>query len=209
MVKAIMESFKHFLKTDQLKKITKTSYDDAIQLAKPIFDVYKRNIIDELPEFGVNYIHSKKLVLESQSNRITRLKLTPLKIKEIQKILANGYANPEKNSFPDADARKTRLNWLSTGVDINGTKIQAIRDYTRLSKLKPSQYQIYLEPTMEKIALYGSELAKEKVVDSIFLVTSDGYILDGHNRWLGGFWIDKNLRVLTYKLNIKLEELVP
>jgi hypothetical protein len=203
-----MESFKKFIKTDLLHKVIKTSLEDARKIGIDMFSEYGRDFDIELPNFNVNYGHSRKLIIKEQSQRQHLPKLTPLQIKEIQKELANGYANYEKNSFPHGQVDRFKQKWISFGVEINGKKANVEKDVQRAFQLKPSQYQIFIEPAMKQLAKKGSELAMETIWKSTFIITKDNYILDGHDRWLGGFWINKNIKVNCFRLDIELKDIV-
>jgi hypothetical protein len=42
-----------------------------------------------------------------------------------------------------------------------------------------------------------------------FITSSDGFILDGHHRWLAGMLIDPSMKVKVIAIDLPIDELLP
>ena len=88
------------------------------------------------------------------------------------------------------------IKWLST-KDVKSTKVNA-----KVSTLKPTQLD-YNADKVEKLTT-----APLHVLQKVIIASSDGYILDGHHRYLALLDIDKNATMPIIKVNIKIKELL-
>ena len=206
-----MKTFKKFTRPDMLHKLIKTSTAEATEFAQQVFEKHGRKLEEELPHFKRNFEHLQKVFFDDLGKREGLPRITPRQTKIIQKSLAGGYINFEKNSFPKGVADKVRHHWLFKGIDLDDNEsIPVSRQIVRLIKLKPTQQVVYFDTALEKLASMGSEASKEFIEQkSIFIVTKDNYIVDGHDRWMGAFLMNKNMKAKVMRIDMDLKDLLP
>lgn len=203
-----MQSYKKFFREDTLHKVLRTTVEEATEIGESMFAETELDFHEELPMFEEYYNKSRMLIQKHQSERKNLPRLTSLDIRNIQKKLTN-YQDKHKNSFPTGKVDRVRQSWLSFGIKIGNATIKVSKNnIIRLYNLKPAKYHLYVEPPMLNLSLFGSEMAQEYIMESTFIITNDGYIIDGHDRWLGGYWISKNMKGNAVILDTTLNKLL-
>ncbi len=210
-MRTTMKSFKKFNRPDMLNRLIRTPVEEATKIAEKIFSEHDRDLETELPHFNMRYSHARKIMMDVLGKREGIPRIRPKQIKIIQKSLANGYINFEKNSFPKGVVDRLKNHWLTIGIDMEDREqIPVKKEIVRLNTLKPTQYNIYINSAFQHIAKVGSTVAAEYIENtSLFIVTKDNFIVDGHDRWFGSFLMNKNMKGTVLKIDMDLDELLP
>lgn len=74
-------------------------------------------------------------------------------------------------------------------------------------KLKPSQKNLYLDNSLGKIKKFGvADQINYLKTKGLLVISSDGYILDGHHRWLIAMLINPNMRIKVFQVGLSFSE---
>jgi hypothetical protein len=203
-------------------ELSKTSIDQAREEAERIIP----NLDKDIPNFDKNLKNAKSKAKVGKTKRKDMPVITSRDVRQFQQRLVDGHidindpyadeTNP-KNPFPQGLDKEKADAWLKAGLndgDQNDDKIKVIEKYVTVGDLKPIQKQIYIDKSI-KMA-HNDE--KGITVDStkkflqgktFYIVSNDGYILDGHHRWLTAMIIDPTMKVNTISIDMPIKELLP
>ena len=79
----------------------------------------------------------------------------------------------------------------------------------KVGRLKPSQKQIFLDQILDGIAKNGLEKSIKWVTSqSLFIISNDGFIIDGHHRYATGILVDDSIQVNTLRVDLPQKELL-
>lgn len=115
---------------------------------------------------------------------------------ENQIFVPQGNMNIPRRNMPQVDKAHfaDMLVWLkSQGVSVRRVKTKAI-------KLKPVQKEINLQAVEQLVKSKDPKLSKP------FLITRDGFILDGHHRWLALLNIDRGASIDAFELSMPAKD---
>ena len=190
-------------------ELLKTSYEDANRIA----DSYG------LPPLSKdNYSFAQRLF--SSYGKTQRKDMPRIRTKNqllLQKRLKQGYIDinkpfaPETNPsdpFPKGISKEQAKNFLVNGLkdnDINDDKINISLKGISATKLKPIQKQIYLSEVFDLYRNQGNKYLK----DSLFLCTSDLFILDGHHRFVAALLFNPSLKLKSLLIDLPINKLLP
>ena len=192
--------------------------DKAKEYAESVFG---RPADEVLPGFDKNYAMLQKKVKQSPAiPRIQMPVIEPSDIGEFQKALNAGRVD----IFPPY--AKGKLvgphefflisgpedgKWVELGIkDGNPSDdvVKAKMTSVPVGKLKPTQNQIWLEKTFGNIAKFGPPKSGSPVLSSTIIVSSDGYILDGHHRFSQAMMADPNLKMKALVVPMPIKQLL-
>ena len=177
-----------------------------------------KNLGNELPDFDANYKMLQKKC--SKALNIPRIEMPvigprdiPVFLKHLQDNMldvAPSYAGGTPNiSNPDLSSATERLRWLSQGLEDGARSddvIQAKVTGIPVGKLLPTQSQIWFDKVITNLIKHGTVKSGSSLLNSIIIVSKEGYILDGHHRFAQALMCDDSLRMksLFVPLGIKL-----
>ena len=101
--------------------------------------------------------------------------------------------------------------WVELGIkdgDPDDDVIRAKITKIPVGKLKPTQNQIWLEKTFGNIAKWGLPKGGSPVLSTTLIVSSDGYILDGHHRFSQAVMADPSLKMEALLVPLPIKELL-
>lgn len=201
-------------------EITKTSVDRAREYAESKVD----DLDKQIPDFDKNYKIAQDLAKLGSKERKDMPVVTSRDVKLFQKRLTDGHidihkpyadiTNP-KNPFPYGLTNDMAEHWLKAGLmdgDEKDDKIKVVEKKVKLSNLKPIQKTIYFDKSLNSIFDDGRtvESTKKFLTGKTFYITSsDGFILDGHHRYLTALLIDPSMKVNTLSIDLPIETLLP
>lgn len=143
-------------------------------------------------------------------------------VKLLQHRLKNGSidvkepfsADTGKNPFPEGLTGEQAKKWLKNGLNDGARKddiIKVTEKQVRVGSLAPIQKQIFVDNALDFIFTYGTKTVEGciKFLSSTFYITSnDGYIIDGHHRFLAAALINPNMKVNTIAIDLPIETLL-
>lgn len=83
----------------------------------------------------------------------------------------------------------------------NGIKFS--KKTVRVGEIKPAQKEIRIDVSMELLKTQSNKLKKP------ILVSSDGYVIDGHHRWFAFFLENPMQKVKFIKISIPAKKIIP
>jgi len=119
-----------------------------------------------------------------------------MSLNESKIFIPKGNLKIPRRNMPQVDSKHFThlLKWLkSQGVSVRQSKAQGI-------KLKPIQKEINIQAVEQLMKTNDPKLRKP------FLITKDGFILDGHHRWLALLQSDRKIIVDAIQINLKVKD---
>jgi len=206
-------------------EVAKTSLEKARNFTINMLTNAGKRIEDELPNFDVNYTNVHNQFKRGKTKRKDMPAIDSGDVKMFQHRLSNGYIDitkphapttNEKNPFPTGLTGKQAENWLEAGLKQNDgaktnddDKISVKKNKVAVGELKPIQQQVYLDKTIHKIGRDSVKTARSFLSKSIYIISSDNYIIDGHHRYLTAMIIDPTMQVNTISIDLPLNKLLP
>ena len=224
-----MQSFKNWLieetlgggaKAGQLE-IHTTDINTAIAHAKHMLgdDKYA-----EIPTFAANYKFAKRQASMGHTQRKDMPVITSRDVHEFQNKLAHGHldikapfapgTNPN-NPFPKGLKGAKAKQWLENGLAkfdgaSNDDRVTIDSRRIEVGKLKPIQQQIYVDKALAAIARGTIESTKSFLShQTLYITSSDNFIIDGHHRYLAGMLLDPKMKVQTIAIGLPIKVLLP
>lgn len=198
-------------------ELVQTKPDQAKEYAENELqmDVYK-----EIPEFDKNYQFAQDKAKIGWTQRKDMPVITDKDVKALQKRLQSGNidinpphpGNNVQDPFPEGLQGQMADEWLENGLKdgtIGDDKINVKMKSMTVGDLKPIQQQIYFDKAVEGIAQFGAEASKKFYQSTFFIASNDGYIIDGHHRFLGATLIDPKMKVKVLTIDLPIEKLLP
>jgi hypothetical protein len=206
-------------------EVAKTPLDKARNYTSNVLNKVGRNIKNEFPNFDKNYTTVYNHIKSGKTQRKDMPAIDSGDIIEFQYRLSKGYIDISKphapttntnNPFPTGLTGKRADDWLEAGLKRNDgadsdgdDKIPIKRIKTAVGDLKPIQKQVYLDKSIHKIGRDGAKTARSFLGKSVYIVSSDNYIIDGHHRYLTAMLIDPTIQVNTLSIDLPLSKLLP
>ncbi len=144
------------------------------------FKMSDQSLYDVLPEFDVGYLVLRRRL--KQALNIPRVEMPVIRQKDL--VGFSKYLQREHEVVP----RWKRLT---------------------VSKLLPTQSQIWLDKLMHGIIKDGKLKAGDPRLDLTIIVSKEGYILDGHHRWASALITDPSLGIKALYVPLRIKELLP
>lgn len=189
--------------------------------SKQAFDFFQNIADDEITiiNFEENFNIAKKIASKGSEKRKNMPVINLDQINTLQQHLEQGNldvfdlkTNKYHKSFPEGLSGKQAEEWLAHGLH-DGSKVDDIIRVSRHKKmvceLIPTQNQIYVDKSIESIVEYGIFATKMFLTNqSLTIISNDGYILDGHHRWLSGMLLDQRLLVNVIEIDFDKKKLL-
>ena len=189
--------------------------DDAKQYATEVFGKPAEEVI---PDFDKNYMLLQKKVKASPGiPRIQMPVIEPEDIDEFNEALNSGrvdiFAPYVKGTLvgPADIDESVDGKWVELGIkdgDPSDDVVRAKMTTVPVGKLKPTQNQIWLEKTFGNIAKFGAPKSGSPVLTKTIIVSSDGYILDGHHRFSQAIMADPSLKMKALVVPMPIKQLL-
>jgi hypothetical protein len=119
------------------------------------------------------------------------------------------------DKFPEGLSGKDAQKFLNHGLpEFDGSNIDDDIITTSLKKvklkdLKPIQKQIYFDISINATVDFGIRGTIDFLKTSVFIVSSDNFIIDGHHRFLSGLLINPNIQVKALSIDLPIKTLLP
>ena len=226
-----MQSYKNFKQylneaggeTGWKIEIANTSLEDARAYAIPLFEKFGRDLYEEIPNFDENYLFAQKKAKQGKLNR-KDMPVVPDEMEDVKKLqrhLENGLidirkpkAKPVKGKdpFPQGLSGKKAEEWLTNGLKDGkhpDDKIKVTKEKIKVQDLKILQKQIYFDKSISSIAQFGAKGTKDFMKTTFFIISKDGFVLDGNHRFLSTMLLDPNFKVTGIVIDLPMKQLHP
>lgn len=141
-----------------------------------LFDLYQSSSVDvELPDFDQMYACAQVRV----SNRNLLRKDMPV--------------------IEDDDLSRVKIFLSQHKADFCSSCV------VTSGKLMPLQQQIYLDRSIENMAMLGVQDTKAVLGSSHIYISQDNYIIDGHHRWLEGFLLGMYTPMMAFRADLPFD----
>ena len=78
-----------------------------------------------------------------------------------------------------------------------------------ITKMKPLQYQIYIDKALNGIIKNGVVKTRKFLTSgTMFILSNDDYIMEGHHRFLTGILFDPTMKVPFFKVDMNKDQLL-
>lgn len=179
-----------------------------------------RDLRNEIPGFDMHFVEAKAHVNRGFTKRKDMPVFDRDDIKLLQKSLNKGHldVNPPyapqtdpDELFPKGLTGKEAADFLQRGLQ-DGSKTDDIikvdvKD-VKIQNLTPIQSQIYLDKCIPRIAKNGTKERVNWIKSTLFVTSSDFYIIDGHHRYMTGMLIDPNMKVECLVIDLPIRKLL-
>jgi len=224
-----MKSFTIWLCEETLKggaaagklEIHSTSINQAVDHAVGVLGDEKYAEIANFPE---NYKIAKAQASRGWTKRKDMPVITSRDVHEFQNRIQQGFIDLKKPFASDTDPNKPfpsglkgdrAKQWMQNGLakfdgDPSDDRVSVSSKRIPVSQLKPIQKQIYVDKALDAMARGTLESTKNFLsTQTLYITSSDNYIIDGHHRYLAGMLIDPNMKVQTISINLPIKVLLP
>ena len=200
-----------------------TPVDKAIAYAQEQCSADGKSMAEYFSDFKTNYLLLQdKCDLALDLPRIEMPVIEPEQMDDFQESLSQGHIDVKepvaktpqsKSKYPtDLGFDLRGRQWLYRGTrdgaiedDILDTQMTEIA----VADLKPSQSQIWLEKVVGMSLYFGPlKQSSEFLHEAPIIVSSDGYILDGHHRFGAAMVSNPSLKLTALKVDMEIRELV-
>lgn len=224
-----MKSFTTWLTEESLKggaaagklEIHRTTTQQAVAYAMAELGEDKYN---EIPNFPANYTYAKSQASRGWTKRKDMPVITSRDVHEFQNALQQGFLDLKKpfapgtnprNPFPTGLSGKKAEQWLQNGLakndgDAADDRVKVSNKRIAVGDLKPIQSQIYVDKAVAALARGTLESTKNFLsTQTLYITSSDNYIIDGHHRYLAGMLLDPKMKVQTISIDLPIKTLLP
>lgn len=198
-------------------EVIQTSLADAIKyIGKLGLDIDR-----DFTDFERNFKVAQSLCKLGSTQRKDMPVISGDDVKRFQKALEVGILDinvphaPEtdvKNPFPTGLTGGLAQKWLEAGLR-DGSEKDDVVDVEMgsipIKKLKPIQKQVYFDKAVQAIEFLGVEQSMALIQKSYFITSKDGFIIDGHHRWLSGLLLNSDMVVDCLIIDLPLRKLLP
>lgn len=198
-------------------EVLTTPVDEAIAFAEKI------NLdLTEIPNFELNYTNARKVCSKyGKTKRKDMPVINPEDVKYLQARILQGYIDVNEpyasgtngNPFPEGLSGKQAKAFLQKGFkdgEIDDDIVNASVKKYPIGKLKPIQRQIYTDKSLKSINYSGPKgFIKFATSSGYFITSADGFIIDGHHRWLSGLIVDPKMQVQCFVIDLPIKKLLP
>lgn len=213
-----MQTFKqHLLENIELANID-------IKTALDYIDKQLGDKLKDIPNIESNIIFAQKQAKLGWTKRKNMPVIKTKDVKLFQTRLEKGSidiktpyakATNKLNPFPQGLNPDTAKSWLTNGLKrFDGSekddKVKVVNKKIEVKKLKPIQQQIYFDKSVKALKKDSLDIVKKHLTqNTIFITSSDNYIIDGHHRYLTSMIIDPNLKVNIMAIDLPINILLP
>lgn len=201
-------------------EIHSTSVMQAVEYAKNLLgDKY-----DEIGDFPSNYKFAQKQAGQGFTQRKDMPVITSRDVHEFQNRLQQGFIDLAAPFAPGTDKSKpfptglkgtSAKQWLQNGLakfdgSVSDDRVKVESRRIAVGKLKPIQKQIYVDKSinaMNRDTIVGTKNFLS--TQTIYITSSDNYIIDGHHRYLSAMLLSPKMNVQTLAINLPIKVLLP
>lgn len=194
--------------------------DDARDYAQDEMQKNGKTLSTEIPAFDTHFVEAKSHVKRGFTKRSDMPVFDRDDIKILQKVLTKGKIDIEKpyapttdpdDLFPKGLTGQEAAEFLERGLKDNVKSDDIIKVSLRVEKIKdliPVQAQIYLDKCIPRIAKNGIKERTDWIKSTLFVTSSDLYIIDGHHRYMTGMLIDPEMKVECIVVDLPIRKLL-
>jgi hypothetical protein len=190
---------------------------------KALAHMEKRGLSEkDIPNFEKNYKLAQQKAKIGWTRREGMPVITSRDVQEFQRRLAGGTLDIYKPASPTTDTHdpfpeglkgKEAEDFVERGLK-DGSKTDDIIPIQKrkipVKDLKPIQKEIFFDKSISKVMLHGMAKSLKFVSEtSLFITSSDNYIIDGHHRFLTAILLNPNMRVNCLSIDLPLKKLLP
>lgn len=198
-------------------ELVQTKLSQAVEYAE---DTMQMDLYKEIPDFDKNYTFAQNKAKIGWTQRKDMPVITDKDVKDLQTRLSNGHVDvrkpfkedPRTDPFPEGLTGEMAEEWLKHGLEDGqekDDKVKVQQKTFKVGELKPIQQQIYFDKAIEGIAKFGAASSQKFFQSTFFIASNDGYILDGHHRFLGAVLIDPDMKVKVLTIDLPIDTLLP
>jgi hypothetical protein len=204
-------------------ELVNTPLEKAREFIDKIFRGNGTTLDEALPEFDDHYKKAQQMASLGHTKRKDMPVITSKDIRRLQDHLKNGdidiYAPYSDNTdqtdlFPQHLSGKQAKEWLHDGKpahdggDKGDDAVKVNRVKVTVSDLKPIQKQIYFDKSAAGFKGNTVESSKKFLSSSVFVISSDDHIIDGHHRYLSAMLTDNKMKVHALKIDLPIAQLL-
>jgi hypothetical protein len=204
-------------------EILNTPLEKARMMFEKMFKSNNKELDKEIPEFDDQYEKAKQSASLGHTKRKDMPVISSGDVKSLQDHLAKGkidiYApfSPDTDQdelFPERLKGSRAKGWLSAGEPQkdNGRKeddvVRVTKGHEAIWKLKPIQKQIYVSKVLDSLDGRTVDSTIAFLGKSVFIVSQDDFIIDGHHRWLSGMLLKPKMHVHVLRIDLPINELI-
>jgi hypothetical protein len=166
------------------------------------------NFIFEEKYSNLNFLDvTFEIMIEILKNDFNFLKIKTLQnFKErflnTQEIIKNIWNHGKFESLTQNEVKKIQ-NFISLPKEEN--EINSEIKKIQIDFLHPIQNEIFLSSVLNNIS--DSEIL-EKIKNSLFICSSDLFLLDGHHKWVSSMILDPKITITVLQINLTLNEVL-
>lgn len=207
-------------------ELVRISPEKARAYAEDLFKRYHRDLDKEIPNFDHNFRMAQQKASMGRTQRKDMPVISDYQVKLFQQRLQKGFIDVKRpfsdftqdhhDPYPQGLSGKDAEKWLNAGLKkYDGDKQDDVvrTQMTKLpvGQLKPIQQQVYFDKSIDNTAKSGASGTRSFLTSSknIFVVSADGYIIDGHHRFLSGVLLDPAIQVNCLQIFLPIRELLP
>lgn len=172
-----------------------------------------------LETFEYNYNRARDMASKGYAKRADMPVIDSNQINKLQTHLEKGMidiidgkSGNFHKAFPQGLSGVQAGEWLKKGLYDGYTfddVVDVSLEHIEVSTLTPLQEQIYFDKAISKLIKNGVESTIEFLQEnSIIIVSKDGYIMDGHHRWLVAMLINPDLQIQTMVVDVEKDKLI-
>ena len=179
-----------------------------------------RSLYSEIPKFDKYYREAKSTITSGVEKRKDMPVFDTLEVKKLQHALVNGKIDVSKpyspttnpnDLFPKGLVGEKAADFLERGLN-DGNKtddvIKVRHQKIEIKDLIPIQGQVYLDKTMRHLSEDGAKECERWVKNTLFVISSDNFIVDGHHRYLTAMLIDPTMKVSCLVIDLPIKKLL-
>lgn len=201
-------------------QLVDTPVEKAKNYAEKAFNNYGRKLEEELPDFENRYTTAQTKAGGGKTQRVDMPVIDTPQVKKLQARLVHGELDVrDPKAVGSVDPLPSGMSIKQAKFLIGGRRdgdkdddvIAASMVKLKASSLHPIQQQIYFDKSIGSIAQHGRKgtvgfLTNTKT--SIFVVSNDDYIIDGHHRWLSALLVNPEMSVHCLTVDLSAADLL-
>lgn len=177
-----------------------------------------------IKDFKKNFYHAQGLAKLGWTKRKDMPRITSSDVNDLKNRLQQGFLDVnapfapgtnKNNLFPERLAGEAAKQWLQNGLptfdgNSNDDRVKADFRHVAVGDLKPIQKQIYFDKAVEIIAKGNIAATKSFLQNqTIYVISSDNYIIDGHHRFAAAVLLDPRMKVQAISIDLPIKKLLP
>ena len=199
-------------------ELINTTEDQALEYVNSKYNIKE---IGGPKTFLDNFNFAKNLAFLGKTQRRDMPVIDNVDIKLFQKRLVAGNIDVnapfsktynKDDPFPEGLTGTQAKDFVERGLKDGNSSDDIINvevELLQLKDLKPIQKQIYFDLSLDSVFKRGVDNKRNKLQkESIFIVSQDNYIIDGHHRFVTGLFINPNIKVHVMKIHLPLVQLL-